>query len=480
MKKFATMIAMVALFVLLAVSASALQINSATVGGENQDRLKNVSQTFTVTNNDTTSVTVTLASTADAKYNVRFEPATFTLAAGAPQSVKVIADIPLDFAAVEPSASASDFLKAKAIAIGEIQGKIGSTVAATSTLSLQAANQLEIKKARMECGEKTQSLNDEDRIKNLKPDTKCTIEVEVENRFSNNDQEDSNGADLKVGDIDFDTVDIDVKSTSNRDLDVNEDDNLDGLGADDTDSVTLSFDIDEDVDEGTYTLDVFAKGRDDNGATHGEHWTIKLEVNRLSHDVQIRSSSISPTRISACDASQVRVTANILNMGKRDEDDVAVQLDVPDAKFTKKVDGIELDQDDSTSLNFVFDVPAKAKAGIYRATLNTFFDNTAPSNSQALEFTVEKCDEEQQNVTTVIQPVQSGQTGTSTQTGSQQTTPTATTGAVAVPRARVSSTGSFTESAGYLWLLGGVGVVMLVIIISLLMVAFRKPRQDIM
>lgn len=479
MKKFATMIAMVALFVLMAVSASALQINGATIGGDNQDRIKNVSQTFSVTNNDTSTVSVTFSSTADAKYNVRFEPSTVNLTASQQVSVKVIADIPLDFNAVEPSKSASDFLKEKAFTIGQIQGKIGSTVAASADLKAQAVNQLKIKKARLECGDKTESLSDGDKVKNLKTDQKCSIEVEVENQFSQNDDEDASGANLKIGDIQMDNLNIQAK-INDKDFDVNEDDDADGLDADEKDSVTLSFDIAEDVSEGTYTMDIFANGRDDNGATHGEHWTVKLEINRLTHDIQVRSASMTPVRLSTCDGGSVRVSARILNAGKRDENDAAVELTVPDLKFTKKVDGITLDKDDSTNVNFVFDVPAKAKAGIYRATLNTFFDLTAPSNSQALELTVDKCDEEEQNVSMIIQPTQTGTTGTNAQTGSAQTTPTATAGAVAVPRARVTSSGSFTEGSGYLWLLGGLGVVMLIIIVALLMVAFRKPRQDIM
>jgi len=480
MKKFATMIALIALLVLAAVSVSALQINSATIGTDTQDRMKNVSKTFTVTNNDTVSETVTFVSTADGKYNTRFVPASVDLTPGQSTSVQVIADIPLDFNAVEPSSSSTDFLKAKPFSIGAIQGKIGGVVQASADLLMEATNQLNIKKAHVDCGDKTQSLSNGDRVKNLEPDTKCTIEIEVENRFSKNDQEDANGNGLKVGDIEFNTIDIQAKTQTSRDLDVNEDDSIDGLSADDKDSVTLSFDIAEDVSEGTYTVDLFVKGRDDNGAFHGEHWDIKLEVKRLTHDLQIRSASISPQRISACDGGQVHVNTRLLNMGKRDEDAAAVELDVPDVKYSKKVTDIALDKDDSTSTNFAFEVPAKTKAGLYRATLNTFFDNTAPSNSQALEFTVDKCDEEQQNVSMVIQPSQTGQTGSNAQTGSQQTAPTSSSGAVAVPRARVSSTGGFTDSSSYLWLLGGLGVVMLVIIVALLMVAFRKPRQDIM
>ena len=480
MKKFATMIAFVVVFALVAVSASALTLNSATIGDDDQDRIKNASQTFTVTNNESSTVTVTFASTADSKYNVRFEPTTANLTAGQSTSVKVIADIPLDFNAVETSQSSSNFLEETAFVIGQIQGKISGVVAASADLKLQAANQLKIKKARLDCGSKTESLDDGDKVENLKPDMKCSLEVEVENNFAENDDEDSSGNDLKIGDIEFDTVDIQIE-VDDSDFDVDEDEDLDGLGSDDEDTVSVDFDIDEDVDDGTFTMDVFVSGRDDNGATHGEHWEIRLEVERLTHDIQIRSPSLSPLRISACDGGELRVTSRVANFGKRDEDEVAVELSIPDLKFTKRITDIELDEDDGTSVNFVADVPANSKAGVYRATLNTFFDNTAPSNSEALEFTVDKCEEEQSVTTTEQQgtdTTQTGQTGTTTQSGSQTTAPGAT-GAVAVPRARVSGTG-FTEGSGYLWLLGGLGVVMLVIIVALLVVAFRKPKQDMM
>lgn len=478
MKKLATMIAFVALLVLFAASASALQLSSPTIGNDDQDRVKNVSTTFSITNDATSTVTgITFASTADTKFNIRFEPTTVNLTPGQTVSVKVTGDIPLDFNAVETT-KGSSFLDEKAFVIGQIQAKIGSTVNATADLKMQAANQLEIKKARLECGTKAESLDDGDKVENLKPDTQCTLEVEVENNFPEDDDEDAQGNKLKIGDIDIDgeaTIEID-----DSDFDVDESEDVDSLGADDVESISVDFDIDEDVDDGTFTMDIFVEGRDDNGATHGDHWEIRLEVERLTHDIQIRSPAIAPERV-PCEGGSVRVTSRIANFGKRDEDEVAVELSVPELKFSKRIDQIELDEDDSTSVNFAVDVPANSKPGIYRAILATFFDNTAPSNSQSLEFSVDKCEEEEAVVTTEPQPsTQTGTAGTATQAGTQPTAPTGAASAAAVPRARVRSAGGFTDSPAYLWLLGALGVVVLIIIIALLVVAFRKPRQDVL
>jgi hypothetical protein len=473
MNKFATMIALVAMFVLAAVSVSALQLGAATIGGENQDRIKNVSTTFTVTNNETSAISVSFASSADSKYNVRFEPATVTLTAGQIQSVKAIADIPLDFNAVDTVKSSADYLNPVAFKIGDIQAKVSTTVIATSDLKMQAVNQLEIKKARIDCDGKTKTLDDGDKMEDLKPDTTCSLEIEAENNFAADDDEDDAGNELKTGDIEFNTVTARaVIDDSSFDLD--EDMDMDGLSADDTDAVTMDFDIAEDVDDGTYTMSITLIGKDDNGAYHGEIREVRMDVVKLSHDIQIRGPSLSPTSVSACDGGTIRIISRIANFGKRDENDVAVELSVPDLKFTKRIDQMELDADDSTSVNFVVDVPAKAKPGIYRATISTFFGGTAPSNSQALEFTVDKCDVAE---VVVVTPVQQNATVTP-QTGAQPSTPAGS--AVAVPRARVVSSGSFTEGAGYLWLLGGVGVVLLIIIVILLFVAFRRPRTDVL
>lgn len=477
MKKFATISLFVALFVLLAVSVSAVQLGDVTIGGEDQDRIKNASQTITITNNETSSVTLTFASTADAKYNVRFDPASVTIPAGQSAQVKVIADIPLDFNAVEPSKSASDYLDKKAFKIGDIQVKSGSTVVATSALKMQAVNQLSIKKVKIACGDSSaKSVDDGEKVKNLKPDSQCTLEVEVENKFDDDDDEYPDGSDMKTGDIEMRTVTVKAV-VDDSDFDVSEDEDIDGLDANDKDSVTLEFDIPDDVDDGTYTMVITAYGKDENGAVHGERWEIRLDVVRLSHDVQIRSPSISPSKISACEGGTVRVVARIANFGTRDEDDIAVELDVPDLKYTKRITDIELDSDDSTSVSFAVDVPPKAKPGIYRATLKTFFDNTAPSNSQALEFTVEKCEEPE---VVVVPTQQQNATAPVPQTGSQQPATPTSGAAVAVPRARVTSTASFADSTAYLWLLGGAGLVLLVIIIILLVVAFRKPRQEVL
>ena len=275
---------------------------------------------------------------------------------------------------------------------------------------------------------------------------------------------------MLIGDIDFDDVDIEIEIDDDE-LDVDEDETIDNLRADDKKSETLDFEIDEDVDDGSYDMEIRVFGTDDNGAFHGEKWDIELNVDRLTHDIQIRGATLNPTKISACTGGSVRASAVLLNLGKRDDDEVAFELDIPELNLNNKRTGIDLDEDDSEGVDLTVRVPEGTKEGVYTVSLNSFFDNVAPSNTKSFDLVVEKCAEEETETgtTTVSTPTEvGGATG-----GAVTATPTS-----GVSRARVRSTAdkSFTESKGYVWLLAGLSVLVLVIIITLLAVVFRRPK----
>jgi len=476
---FALMIMLVAL---LAVNASALQISAGTLGSSNQDRISGVSTTITITNNDTVNTVtgIVLSTTADTtKYGLQFTPSTIaTLAPNAVATVTVTGKVPLDHNAVEASKSASDYLKEKVFKIGTITANADNSVTATNDVNMQAVNQLSIKKARIDCSDslfntgesKTKTLDDGDKVENLRPGMDCTLEIELENKYDQDDDQDANGNDLKIGDIDFDTLSVDVETDDDDVIDINVDDTLDDLSADDTDSLTADITIEEDADDKSYDLDIFVSGKDSNGAIHGEKILVTLEVDRLSHDIVIRRLDISPTKMENCKDSTLQISSTIANFGKRDDDDVAVKIDVADLNLKKEVNDITLDKDDSTNVALSLVVPSSTKPGLYTGLMHTYFDNSAPSNSRSFEFTVEKCgsDEEEDDSTTVVVPpktpviVQPPVTDGST---------------VAVPTPKVRSQ-SFSESPAYLWTLGGVAVIFALLIIVMLVKLFKRPTLE--
>ena len=458
MKRIAILIMVIALF---AMSATALSVTGPTLGNDKHDRIKNVATTFTIknTDNSTTLTGITYSAGGGAensKYALSFTGPT-SLGPGQTGPVTVNGTIPLDHPGVD-----SD-LEESAVKIGTITatGTLGSTTdSGSSDIMMQAINQLRIKKARIECETKSQSLDDGDRVKNLKPGNDCTLEIEVENEFDDND----NG-NQKIGDISFDTIDFSIDS-SDSDVDVDEDDDLDNLDAGDEDSVTFDLEIDEEADDGTITIDLRVSGRDDNGALHGESMDVRLEIERLSHDIQLRRVEVSPLQISNCEATSAHLSVNILNQGKRDEDEVAIEATVADLKFVKKIENIELDKDDSTSASFDVPVAKDTKPGVYRVDVKTYFDTTAPSNSGSVELKVEKCGQEVADEELVV----SDQPKTDTTVTVPQTPPTTSGQVQAAPKKQ----SSFAQSKAYVGMLAVLIVLIAIGIVAMLVMLWKK------
>lgn len=453
----------------VALGASALQVSAPVLGGSSQDRNANVTAQFTITNDQTTTLSgISVQIAGDSKYSLSLESSTVptTLAPNAQATVTVKGFVPLTHNAVD-----SNTLKAQAIAVGTITvtGNNGSaTLTQAVNASVQAKNQLEIKKVRIQCDSTSKSLDNGDTIKNLKPGEDCTLEVEVENLFGN----DENAA--KTSGIQMNTVDIRVDSASN-DVDVDDDnDNIDDLDADDKDSLSFDLNIEDDASARTVSVDITAKGTDENGAVHGEEQTIRMQIERVTHDIQITRVEVSPSRITNCEAGNVKLNVGVLNLGKRNEKAAAVEVSVPELKFTKKSTPVELDQDDETSMTFDVPVPQGRKAGVVRVDVQSFFDTVAPSNTASVDLTVEECDKESTSAPVVVtKPV----TGTTTTTQPTSTTPTtvvvpSTSGAQAASK----KTESFTDSNAYVALLIVASVVIVLVLVSMVVMLVRRKQ----
>ncbi|MBW2969475.1 hypothetical protein KY314_05185, partial [Candidatus Woesearchaeota archaeon] len=138
MKKITSLTMLLVFLLALSVGANALQITSATIGNEDQDRVNDVSTSVTVTNDGTANLTgINMQFIGDSRYNIRFDPATFDLNTNEQQIVTVKGDIPVNFDAVVKHSSNSDFLDETPFKIGTIKAYKDSTDA-TADLNMQA------------------------------------------------------------------------------------------------------------------------------------------------------------------------------------------------------------------------------------------------------------------------------------------------------------------------------------------------------
>jgi hypothetical protein len=468
MKKVILMLVLVAV---LAVSAQALTVSDLTVGSDSQARIHNVSKTITITNTDNaTALTgLTFTTTAPSSYDVRFTNVPASIAAGETVSITMAIDIPDNHNAID-----NDYNEV-ALKVGTVtaRGNLGGTIdTKTVDLKVQAENHGKINKIRSVCdidgeGTKSTNLDDGDRIKNLIPGTECTLEVEIENTFDDRSDKGEN-----IYDIEMDSVDFAVDS-SNRDVDADfDDDEITGVPADDEDNVDLTIVIEDDADSDS-TLTIYALFTDDNGAQHGEKWTIKVEVEREKYDIKIRTASASPTTMTNCNDKTVQVTINLKNMGKRDEDEAAVEINVADLGFTDKQTDIQLDKDDSRTVSFTIPVPKGVKAQLYTAELKTFFDTIAPSNLGKVDFTVTECpvgdktEETEENKTTVVVK----EDITTPNTENKVVVPSSKSAATAAPKKE-----GFSESNAYIALLASLSVLLVVAIVLAIVLFARKKK----
>ncbi len=445
----------IVLMAILVFNAAALQIGTVKLGDDKQDRNKNVSATFTITNDHAFNLTnIRFATTATSDKNINFS-APANLTAGASASVTISGKIPLNLDGVNSK------LEEAAVVIGTMTATAdgnGTTVTSSAAnIEMQANNQLIINDLTFFINGDSESTADGDKIDNIKPGDKLRLEIEVKNKFSDSDNED----------IDVEDVEVSILVDDN-DFDVDEDDEVGDLGPKDEDEVSFDFDVDDDVDDGTYKLVIKVSGKDENGALHGEENTIRLQIERETHDITIRRAELSPSTL-VCGERNFRVTTTVSNLGRRDEDAVAVEVVSPQLKVNKKVGDIELDEDRSRTESFDFSVPEDTKSGSYRVDVSTFFDNIAKSRSKSLFLTVEACEkketkEEPRNTTTVIQ------------TPPPQVTviPPAPTPR-AVPKTEPKE--SFMDSTSYVVLLAGISGLVFVIIVVLLVVFLVRRNK---
>ncbi len=348
-----------------------------------EDRIVYDESTITINNSDTnditgiTSVSFSLSSSGYDLIGSEFDLADgFALPSTIPSGESTIdlkAKIPKDLDAVNSDSE-------------EVAFKVGKLTMTFSNATedfpvsfdvyMQRENKLIIDDLDAEINDKDRenNIDDGDDIKDLKPGDKIQLFTKVESRYNSRDE------------IDVEDVELDFECDPEDDLDI-EDDNIDvgDLGPDDDSDETLALDIEEDAQDDTITCTLSTSGVDENGATHGGKIEFSLEIERKSHDVVIKDIRLSPTALT-CEDSSFQVAIDLINLGKRDEDEAAVSIQSIALGINEKIPGIVLDEDDSITETFVFSVsPEDLKEGKYALQVLTFYDNTKQVDTEVVQ-----------------------------------------------------------------------------------------------
>ncbi|NQU98852.1 hypothetical protein HQ533_05265 [Candidatus Woesearchaeota archaeon] len=337
-----------------------MTLSAVTLGDSSQEREENATATLTVTNTGTGNLTdITFSSSAASVYNIGFSPSSVSsLLAGASTAVTVEGYVPDDQDAGSESIGAIT-----ATGTGN-----ASQVTATSTLSMGAENNLIIKDVDVTVNGDDESLDDGDDVK-VFPVAEIEMVIELKNTHS---------------DLNIEDIEVTVEGEDDLD-DIDEDDDISKIKDGKKDTVSFSFTIDEDAEDGNYDIEIIVEGEDENGAMHGETWTIEFELDE--EGIIITKAEMIPESL-RCGEDSFDLRIELTNVGTKDEDDIAIEIESTTLDYEKRVSDLEIDEDDEITRTLTVDVPANADSGTHVIEIRAFMDFDEQTHRKYLYFTV--------------------------------------------------------------------------------------------
>lgn len=266
-------------------------------------------------------------------------------------------------------------LKTSAFKVAKVELKNGVNTVGSFDVYMQRKNNLEIKDIDVvvtgvagTSDSKSLDPDDTDDLKDIRPGDKLDVTVNLENKFRSRDN------------IAVEGIDVSVR-VEGSDFDDDDSEDLGDLSEDDQDSVSIALEVDDEADKQTATMNIEAQGRDENGALHGDAAEANVKVERDTHDIAVQSMVLTPEVVTCSDES-AQFSVKIKNIGRRDEKEVALNVDSNSLSFRDRVSNLELDRDDERIKIFSIPLQKNLKAGKYAIQVQTFTDNVELSNTE--------------------------------------------------------------------------------------------------
>jgi len=381
MKRFAFIFLTILLVSIAYVSAApSLTVPSSIHLGE-KSRNETTTSTFTITNSGNTSLTnIVPVTNVEADINITFNPTGLNLTVN--QSASIILNL-----TIPPDSSTGN------ITIGNIHFDSNGTYTSSSfPLYATVKGGLEIVDldvVLLMMNGKTKTDTDVTGGSDLDfkdnhdvgPGSTLQFEFRIENLFL--DKEDITIEDVSVlvtiKEID-DEEDIDEES-ENFDLDPEEDKD-----------VIISLDIPLKVEEGNYDIEILVQGDDEEGAEHKAEWDIELELKKESHEVYIKSASLTKGKIICSGVTSLKT--KIMNLGRKDEDNIRIEaknsdldLDFEKSRIVLVEDPFDDDNEYSSTIPIV--VGENVKPGTYPIDFNVYINNNILFTKKTVDLVVE-------------------------------------------------------------------------------------------
>ena len=418
---------------------------------------KAISTSFVITNNGTTnltSLTSTLSTSELSTFNISISPSSFDLTTGATQTVTVTGTVPEDV-----NTRLSPFSGSIVVS--------NAAVSKSVTLDLTAESQLVIDSVKVVVDGDSDSVDDGDTVRDVKPGSKIIIKGDIENIFTDDE-------DITIEDVEVEITGNDLDD----DDDLEEEDDLGDIDADEKESFRIEFTLEEDIDEDEYEITIEVTTDDENGAKHSAEIEFTLDVEKDKHDIVIQRSSVSPSKISCARTATINV--NLKNQGRTDEDEVVLRIESPDLDIDLDDVSIpELEEgtgsDTEISKSYSFKIKDDVAVSTYPVTIKAYYDTDTLSDIEAVDIVVDEC--ARASTVTTPTPVTTTPTTTPDDTVVIIQEPSTTTNDLGIITTPFTETTESSLSTPILLALGGFGIVAIIVIIVLFVVVMDLKKK---
>ena len=313
-------------------------------------------------------------------------------------------------------------------------------------LTLAAGNKLSIEEIKSYVNGKKDSgtvdVNPEDTLK---------FKIKVENLY------DDSVNDIEIQDIE---IKVTIKDIDDGDDLEEEGDGFD-LDASDSETETIEFEIPLEVDDDSFDVEIEITGDDGENSSlkHTITDSLTVRVKKENHEVVIRRAELTSPTLKC--SRTTSLDTNIINMGTNEEE-VVLKVTNSELELSKQTSfdlgDDPFDDDSKFSTLFTISVDKDADAGIYPITVRADYDGRTAE--KVVELEIEECEkkeekEEEEVVVTIEEE--------------EDTTPELITGLVtAEPTETTEEKSSFLEGPGFIALIVGVDILIIVIGVALI------------
>lgn len=324
---------------------------------------------FTIKNTGDVTITgIEISQLAFSGYNIVFTPANIA-------SLVHNQEVTVSYSGTAPSGAGS---KTGTVYIDSNQ------INKTFSLTVRPESKLKIVEVDAKVGSKTDdNLQDGATIdQEAKPGDKVELKINIENQFTDNDDE--------IKDIMVEVTVVDLEDLGDDDIEIDVDE-FDLSGDRDT-TKTVSFTVPYRVLEGSYEIRIHVEGEDEDDNVHEDDWTLNLEVEKDSSSVIISSFSIEDEELTCQRDTIIKVTAT--NIGSDTEDKVKLNI-ISSPLGLNEVKNFELDddpEDDDSEQTFSFPISLEddLPPGNYQIIIRLYVDNDK-EDEESLFLNVKAC-----------------------------------------------------------------------------------------